>query len=141
MIFKRPWILVGLIIGYFVFSVVAFVRLYEALTLWDFLAGLPVAVPPVYQAATGLLWGLFGLAAVVGMWRGKRWGRTAARILAVTYAGYYWIDQVFIAKSEIRATNWPFLGAATVLLLILALGGLALPMVNNFFGEDDDQKR
>lgn len=141
MIFKRPWIIFILAVGYALFSAVSFMRFYEALMLKQVLASLPVVVSPVYLAATGLFWGIFGAIAVVGLWRGKKWGLTAARILAVTYAGYYWINQVFIGTSEIRSVNWPFLGGATAVLLLLVLGSMAHPAVTNFYGEDNEQKK
>ncbi|MEJ2757515.1 MAG: hypothetical protein P8046_03445 [Anaerolineales bacterium] len=140
MIFKRPWILFVTVIVFTLFSLVEWVRFFESIRLWRYLASLNVAVLPLYQAITGFFWGSFGLGTVVGLWLGKPWGRKAARILTVTYAGYYWIDQVFIGKSEIRSTNWPFLGGATVVLLVLVWGSLAFPAVYHFFGDDNDQK-
>jgi len=140
MIFKRPWILFINVLVVTLFSVAEWLRFIESIRLWRYLASLDLAAPPLYQAITGFFWAVSGLAAVVGLWRGKPWGRKAARILTVTYAGYYWIDQVFIGKSEIRSTNWPFLGGATVVLLVLVWGSLALPAVINFFGEINDQK-
>ncbi len=140
MIFKRPWILFITVIVFTLFTAAEWVRFVESIRLWSYLSSLNAAVSPHYQAVTGFVWGVCGLAAVVGLWGGKPWARRAARILAVTYAGYYWIDQVFIGKSEIRTTNWPFLGGATVVLLALVWGSLALPAVRNFFGEDNDQK-
>lgn len=141
MIFKRPWIIFVLAVGFSIFSLVAFIRFYEALALRQVLASLPVTVSPLYLALTGLFWGIFGVITVVGLWRIKKWGLNAARILAVTYAGYYWINQVFVGTSEIRSSNWPFLGGVTVVLLAAVLGSLAHPAVNNFYGEDDDQKK
>ncbi len=140
MIFNRPWVLIVLILGLLVFTLASFVRLGMALSLWTFLSSLPAAVSPVYQAAAGLVWGSAGAITIVWLWKGQSIGKAAARILAVTYGLYYWIDELFLAASDIRSSNWLFSGAMTVLLVLLVFGSLALPSVSRFLGEEHGQE-
>lgn len=140
MIFKRPWVLFILVISVLAFSLISFVRFGMALSLWEFLSSLPAAVHPAYLAAVGLVWGGFGIVTAFWLWQGRSKGKAAVRILAVTYALYYWIDQVFIGASGIRSANWFFSGIVAALLVVLVFVSLALPAVVNFFGEDDEQE-
>lgn len=141
MIFNRPWVLIVLILGLLVFTLASFVQFGMALSLWTFLSSLPVAVTPVYQAAAGLTWGCLGAIVIVWLWKGKSRGKIAARILSVTYGLYYWIDELFLAESEIRSSNWLFSGLMTVLLVLLVFGSLALPSVSRFLGEEHEQEK
>ena len=140
MIFKRPWVLFILVISVLVFSLISFVRFGMALFLWEFLSSLPAEVHPAYLATAGLVWGSFGLVTAFWLWQGRSKGKAAVRILAVTYALYYWVDQVFVGASGIRSANWVFSGVSTAILIVLVFGSLATPAVVNFFGEDDEQE-
>ena len=141
MIFKRPWLVFLLVVAGVLFSAVSWLRFGMAVSLFDFLNGLPVSISPRYQILTGLLWGVSGLWVSVWLWKGHRRAPTALRILTVTYALYYWIDQLVIMTSEIRRTNWWFLALATGILILLVFLSLLPPAVKDFFGEQHEQKK
>lgn len=139
MIFKRPWLLFFLVISFVFFTGFQFIRFGQALTLWSFLSSLPLEVSPLYQALTGLVWGVCGALAVWLLWLGKPKGRPYARILTVTYAVYYWFEQLVLMESPLRSIRWPFNAGATVLLILWVFSVLQHPSVNKYFGEHHER--
>ena len=141
MIFNRPWLVFLLFIAGLLFSAVSWLRFGVAISLFDFLNGLPLSISPLYQILTGLFWGAAGLWVCGWLWKGHRKAPAALRILTVTYALYYWIDQLLIMTSEIRQTNWWFMGLVTAILVLLVFLSLLPPAVKEFFGEQHEQKK
>jgi len=141
MIFNRPWPVLLLFVSGLLFSAVSWLRFGVAASLLDFLNGLPLSISPLYQVLTGFLWGAAGLWVSVWLWKGHRRAPIVLRILSVTYALYYWIDQLLIMTSEIRRTNWWFLALVTGILIVLVFLSLLLPAVKEFFGEQHEQKK
>jgi len=141
MIFNRPWIVFVQFISGLIFAFAAWIRFVEALKLWDFLKGLPLAVPPLYQAVTGFIWGVAGLLVCYLVWRGSSKAPASLRILSVTFALYYWIDQFLVMTSEIRQTNWIFTGSLTVISVLLVFLSLKPAVVKDFYGERHEQEK
>ncbi|MCB9134210.1 MAG: hypothetical protein H6636_02220 [Anaerolineales bacterium] len=115
----RPFSVTLLAIGVLTLAMVGFIRTWEAFRLWDFLITLQVS--PGYLVITGLLAGLVGVVAALGLWRGVRWG---ARV-ALTYVGtiliFYWIDRLFVAQSLVTEINTPFaIGVSLLIALFIA---------------------
>jgi hypothetical protein len=140
MIFNRPWIVFLQFVATLIFSAVSWIRFGMALSLWDFLNGLPLAVPPQFQLVSGLVWGVAGLWMCVWLWRGNPRAPLTFSILGVTFALYYWAVQIFIMTSEIRQTNWLFSAIVTVVLLLLIFWSLKPTAVKVFFGEKYEQE-
>ena len=141
MIFNRPWIIFVQFVSSFLFAFTAWIRFAEALKLWDFLKSLPLAVSPLYQVLSGLVWGVAGLWICYLVWRGSSKAPAALRILSVTFALYYWIDQFLVMTSEIRLTNWIFTGSLTIILVLLVFLSLKPAVVKDFYGEKYEQEK
>jgi hypothetical protein len=135
MIFNRPWIVFVQFVSGLLFSFAAWIRFAEALKLWDFLKGLPLAVSPLYHAVSGLIWGLAGLVVCFWVWQGSSKAPAALRILSVTFALYYWTNQFLVMTSDIRQTNWVFTGSVTVILVLFVFLSLKPAVVKDFYGE------
>jgi hypothetical protein len=116
----RPFFVTLLTVMVLIISSTNLVRFIEALSEWDFLSSLP-RVSPSYLAASGLLWTLVGLPLIWGLWRGHPQARKAARILALAYTLYYWVDRILVESAVGRPANGPFAFGLTIVLLILAL--------------------
>jgi len=141
MIFNRPWLVFLLFIAGLMFSAVSWLRFGMAISLFNFLSELPLAISPLYQVVTGFVWGVAGVWVSVWMWIGHRKAPAALRILVVTFALYYWIDQLLVMTNEIRSTNWWFLVLVTGILVVLVFLSLLPPAVKDFFGEQHEQKK
>jgi hypothetical protein len=116
------------------------VRLIQTLSWWDFLSNLP-SISPVYLALTGLFWTLAGLPIFLGLWLGWPGVPKAARLLAVAYALYVWLDRLLVAEVENVMVNLPFAAGLTALLLFIVFWTFSRPTVKDFFGETNEQPR
>ncbi|HKJ28048.1 MAG TPA: hypothetical protein VJ965_10445 [Anaerolineales bacterium] len=141
MIFNRPWLIVLLAVMLVLFTAFQFVRFGEAVAWWSFLAGLPMRVPPLYLALTGLGWGVFGGVAVWQLWLGKPAAKCTIRILSVTYALYYWVEQLLLMTNPLRNTNWRFDAVVSVFLVLFILSILQQEPVGEFIGVQHEQEK
>ena len=141
MIFKRPWIVFVLVLIVLAFSLLAWIRFGTALSVFDYLNNLPLSVSPLYLAASGAVWGLLGLGTAGLLWFGWRHAPALLRILGVTYAVYYWIEQFALMQSPLRDVNWVFSGILTAFFLILIFVSFLHPAVHHFFGDAHDRFR
>ena len=133
----RPFFVTLLTVMVLIISSTNLVRFIEALSEWDFLSSLP-RVSPSYLAASGLLWTLVGLPLIWGLWRGHPQARKAARILALAYTLYYWVDRILVESAVGRPANGPFAFGLTIVLLIFIFWVLSTSKSRSFFGEFDD---
>lgn len=130
---KRPWhveYLAALVLG---FALLNLLRAIEAGRNWQLLDYLPISVPPLYLLLSGAIWALIGLLLAVGLWFGFRPAWLGAQVVFLFYAGYYWLDRLWLAEPPALAIRWPFLVVLTILLLVLAFGSLWLPGGRAFF--------
>jgi hypothetical protein len=141
MIFKRPWLVFIQSVAILLFTGVSWLRFGLAVSLFGFLNGLPLAVSPIYQIVSGLVWGVAGLMVSLWLWKGHRKAPTAFRILVVTFALYYWVDQLLVMTSEIRQTNWLFSAVITIMLVLLVFFSFRPAAVKEYFGEKNDQEK
>ncbi len=114
---ERPWMITLLCLGMLVPILFHGLRVVQAVRQWDFLAALPLQVPPAYLAASGLGLSLVGLAAFWSLWRGHPW---AARLFwpwALAMAGAVWYERLVLAVAPGGGANWPFALVLTILLL------------------------
>jgi hypothetical protein len=134
---RRPFFVTLLTVMVLIITSTNLVRFIEALSEWDFLSSLP-RVSPAYLAASGLLWTLVGLPLMWGLWRGHPQAPKAARILALAYTLYYWLDRILVESAVGRPANWPFAVGLTIVLLIFIFWILSTSKPRSFFGEIDD---
>lgn len=132
---KRPLPVTLLALSVLSFAAIHLVRFGSALAEWSFLANLPLSVSPAYLAATGLIWGLVGLALYPGLWFGKQWAKKIVFLAALVYGLYYWLEQMLIMDSPLRNSNWPFKIFLSVFLLALVAWVIRRPATRTYFGE------
>jgi len=145
----RPASVTILALGVLIIAVLNLTRCGLALRYWDYLDAL-TNVSPLYLALSGLVWGLVGLPQAWGLLRGKLWAPPLMRAVALTYAMYYWLDQVFLQDHPIAGAeggarlllpgNWPFSAGLTFLLLAYTVWTLQRRAAKEFFGEINDQQ-
>jgi uncharacterized membrane protein len=143
-VFPRPASVTLLALGVLTIAALNLARCILALRYWVYLDAL-TSVSPLYLALSGLFWGLSGLPLFWGLMRGKRRAPALMRAMALTYALYYWLDQVFIkeyyptgAEGGARLLlpgNWPFSAVLTFLLLVFTVWTLQRQAAKDFFGE------
>ncbi len=134
---KRPRSVTVLVFGVLIFTGIYWTRFSQTLARWDFLRSLPLSVPPLYLAATGLLWGLLGLLLSWGLWRGWRRAPRLLRISVLAYFGFYWFDRLALAAHDRAGGNWPFMLVITTLVVVLVYWIMSRTAVRTYFGEMD----
>ena len=84
------------------------------------LSSLPITVSPFYLAADGFVWGISGLILSWGLWTGQTWAGKAILVLALLFAGAFWIDLIWVSEPEQLQTRW------LINLVFTSLGLLAV---------------
>lgn len=135
---KKPRSVTWLLLLVLSFTGASFLRLVAALEEWSFLGSLPLNVSPFIIAFSGLIGTLTGLGLIWGLWQRAPWAPQATRLASLVYAVYFWVDRLGLSASPLRAVNWPFALAATLLLLGFVLWVLSRPGVRAYFGESDE---
>ena len=133
---KRPILVTALILLVLSYTSLAWFGFLEAQRHWQFMQGLPLAVPPLYLALRNLFWGLAGIPLVWGLWVGQHWAWSATQIAAFSYASIYWLDRLFLADPSAIAGRWPFALGLTIICLTYIVVVLQLPRSRRFFKKD-----
>ena len=129
---KRPFSVTILTAVVLIFTILNFLRFFSAIRNWKFLATLPVSVPFVYMAATGLIWTVAGILLAVGLFFGRRWSFRLAKANLVIYTAYYWSDRLLIAEPAAIMVRWPFALGLTIVLWIFTFWVLSHPKTHLF---------
>jgi hypothetical protein len=132
---KRPFSVTLLFIGVLSIAGLHLLRLLQAVRQWAYLESLP-GVSPAYLAATGLVWGGFGIVLAAALWFGWAWAPRGTLAAALSYALYTWLDRLFIANVSTGVYDgfaWPFRLAATAVLLGLVFWIFSRPRARSFF--------
>lgn len=140
---SRPGSVTILALGVLIITVINLSRLVLSIRYWDFLASWPGISPP-YMALTGFIWTLAGSFLLWGLWRAKTWAPRLMRAMALTYALYFWLDQVFLVDHPVSGVegvrrallpvNWQFAAGATVVCLVYIAWSLGRRKVKVYFG-------
>ncbi|MFC2043014.1 hypothetical protein ACFLUA_02560 [Chloroflexota bacterium] len=117
-----------------IISVSSIVRTFRAALQWEFLTGL-LPIHPIYLLLSGLVWGIFGLILIWGLWRGLTWTPFVTRWAVIAYFIYYWADRIFLSNPVSRITNIVFMVILTVIILSWTLWVFSRVNVKQFFGE------
>ncbi len=139
---NRPLSVTLLSLGVFILACTNLLRAIEAFSHWGSLAGLP-GISPLYLALTGLLWVITGFPVALALWMGMRSSGWAARLFALAYTLYFWIDRLLVARSALspdREPSLPFSIVLNLILLVFVLGVLSRRKVRLFIGELHDQR-
>ena len=117
-------------------------RLLLALREWQDLSTFE-GVSPAYLAITGLVWALCAWSLGWGLWRGKTWAPHLARIAALSFSAYYWLDQLIRTTRQEGAfslpVNAPFAAVVNLLCVLLLFLILGRARTRAFFGEFNDR--
>ena len=97
------------------------------------LAELNVSLPVPYAIASAAAWGAMLLAASVGLWRLKRWGRWLTLAVVTGSQAQVWLDRVFFAQSDYVQFSTGFALCTTTMVLALTWGTLWRPAVKRLF--------
>lgn len=109
------------------------------LSQWGFLNTLPLNVPPVYLAASGLTWSVVGIPLFWGLWRGTAWAAQAMKVATIIYGTYYWLERLLLSNDPLRKTNRPFAIVLSILLVTITFWILSRPKARRFFGEPNER--
>jgi hypothetical protein len=135
----RSFLLIVLTLGFLLFSLTGWLRLYLSFLDWQLLTSLGLYPGPLYLAIYGTITGLFGVIAVVGLWLRRSWAPTAARIGALAVAALYWFDRLLFTQSASNWVNWPFSAGMTLVLLLFVFLALPAPVKGKFFNSSQDR--
>lgn len=140
MIFKRPWLVLLLLVISLIFTASAVMRVWNGVQYWGFLDDLPMSVSPLYLVVTGSVWGIFGILAAIWVW----WGQSRASQLVTTgalvYSLQFWLEQLFVMTNPLRRVNWPFLAVLTVVSLLIVFLSFRHSQVRKFYGGRHEQE-
>jgi hypothetical protein len=87
----------------------------------------------LYLAASGLIWGLAGLPAGLGLWFGRRWARPAAWVAGIFYPLTFWLDRVLLTRDQLSRTALPFMLGLTLAWLAWVAISLTRSSTRRFF--------
>ena len=140
---SRPASVTILALGVLIITTINLTRLVLSILNWDFLVSWP-GVSPLYMILTGLIWTLIGSLLLWGLWKARNWAPRLMLAVALTYALYYWLDQVFLrdhpvsgaagAQRILLPVNWQFAAGATVICLAYTAWTLNRSKVKAYFG-------
>lgn len=116
-------------------------RFAGALADWAWLSSLPLKVPLIYLALSGLIWALTGSALLWGLWRHQAWAPWATRLAVLSYTLYYWLDRLWLAANGPQDANRPFAFLVTVGMLASIFIIFRLARVSAYFGEKHERTR
>lgn len=99
----------------------------------DLLLELNLSLPLPYAVAAAGVWGGALVAAAVGLWRLKRWGRWLTLAAVTGSQAYGWLERLLFARSDYTELSTGFGLGVTLILLIFAWGILWRPSVKTRF--------
>jgi uncharacterized membrane protein YuzA (DUF378 family) len=130
---KRPLSVTLLTWVVLIITALNWLRLIEVTRRWTFLQSLSPALPTLYLAITGLIWGLLGVVLVWGLFLGRSWSPKLMQITGALYAAYYWFDRFVMADPSAISSRWPFALGLTSILLVYTFWIFSRPKTRQFF--------
>jgi hypothetical protein len=121
---RRPYLLLGLILGFLLLSVYGWLRFQQSLALWEVLQEIGIEPGPLYLAVSGAVWGIIGLAVGLGLFFRQAWAAGLARAAVVVLAAWYWFDRLVLIRSEAAQASAPFAALLTVFVVAYTFGVL-----------------
>lgn len=109
-----------LFFGYALISIAGWVRMIQTFIDWNWLRDAQVWPGPWYLAATGALWGVVAMVAVIWLWLRRSDARLAAFVTALFLALTYWTDRLLVFTLNQYGANTLFAAAVTLAGLAFA---------------------
>jgi len=130
---KRPLSVTILILIVLIISVSSLIRLIQTARLWDFVSEV-VYLHPLYLVKNGLVWGFLGVILVWGLWKAERWSVLLAKIGAIAYLIYLWIDRLLIRTYQAGSGIHVYALIISVIVLVWIFWMFSRPNVKDYFG-------
>ena len=131
----RPLVVTLLAFLVLTITVLYALRLYQTLSLWDFLLSLP-GVSPLYLALSGAFWTVIGILVISGLWTGNSLAPRATRIAALLFVIYNWLERWWwLSNRNGEKVFTPFAVGLTLLCLAFVFWALATVEARAYFGE------
>jgi hypothetical protein len=141
---KRPWSVTLLVLLVLLITILNLIRIVLSIKDWGFLSTYST-ISPLYLALTGLVWSVAGGFLMWGLWKAKPWAPRLMQAFGLTYALYYWLDQIFLkdhplseTKGIVQAvipTNWQFAAIVTALALVFMEWVMNRKKVKEYFAQ------
>ena len=132
---KVFWVVTALVVAVLTFVLIHLTRLLMAVRLSDLIESRSFAVSAGYLAITGGLWAAAGILVVWRLLRRDKYALLSLKLIAAGYSINYWVEQLWMAQSDLRSINWTFSAGLNILLLLLLFIILSHPFVRNIFGD------
>lgn len=146
---RRPFSVTLLAVGVIIISVLSLTRFGLALRYWNYLDKMTSA-SPWYLALSGLLWGLASIPLAWGLLRGIEWAPRLMQAMTLTYAAYFWLDQLFLQDHPLTGAeggaklllpgNWTFEAGVTIVLLAYTVWTLKRHTTQLYFGDVNEHR-
>jgi len=130
---NRPFGATILISMVLLFTSLNILRTVAAIQSWSFLESLPMRIPVIFLAISGIIWTLLGITLLIGLFLKSKLGLPIARVLFIGYPIYYWFDRLFIAKVGLNDSRWQFPLVLTFLTLIIGIWISNDPKTRDYF--------
>ena len=128
----QQWVIVLSMVA-MVLGLINLMRAALALRYDVLLPNLPMTVPLVYLAVTGVGWGAAFIACAAGLARFHHWGRWGTLGATILYEIHVWINHLLFDASDYAFQTRPRDLAFTLFLLIFIWGSLNLADVRKVF--------
>lgn len=120
---ERPHLsfdLLLVIFGFLVVSLLGWMRMANAIWLWDVLVMYHSSVSPLYLAFSGAAWGLAALMAAVWLILRRRRAPWVSGLAASGMVAWYWLDRLLLTRAEAANANTVFVVGVSVVGLLFA---------------------
>ncbi len=127
---RRPWPVTLVAVGVFLFAAMQAAAAWQVFSQWTLLAGMRLAVTPVFLMGQAILWTGLGLASAWGLWRMHRWGLWLTSLGAPVYVLTWMIERWRWSSSVDSRLGFPFaiglhvFGVLVMEMVLLAPGFL-----------------
>ena len=133
----RPFSVTIIIWIVLIIAVSNLIRFVRTIIQWDFLLDL-INIHTVYMLASGLVWGIFGIALVWGLIRAYQWSYYVLRWGAALYIVYIWFDRLYFSSPAVRNTNNLFVSIVSLLVMVWIIWVFTRHEVKLYFGVIDE---
>ena len=130
---KKPLSVTFLILIVLIISVSNLIRLIQTVRQWDFVREL-IYINPIYLVISGLIWGIFGILLVWGLWKPERWSILIAKIGVILYLAYLWIDRLLISTNQADFKGSLIAVLISIIVLVWIFWMFSRHGVKDYFG-------
>ena len=130
---KRPFSVTILVVIVLIFTSLNTLQWISAYQNQAFFEMYELDLPILYLIVTGILWMIFGIPLIVGLFFGMRWSYSLVRVYFIVSGLYYWVDRLVVAEPLTIAFRWQFAVVATLVMFVFLFWTLSRPKTKLFF--------